>query len=125
MRMCTTKGRIISTLAGVLVSQPTRLCCAVPPLALRKHRKYLECVDHWLAGLRVLAIVVVDDVKVLRRQAAGIRGAAPDHARAALGQGPVLAEGGLGAELALQGATSLSHLRPYTCPPSEPKAGTV
>lgn len=81
-------------------------------------RAHLERVNHGLAGLHVLAIVVVDDVKVLRRQAAGVGGAAPNHARAAFGQGPILAEGSLGAELALQAYISVSDLEPLSEQPS-------
>lgn len=58
---------------------------------------HLVGVDERLAGLHVLAIIIVDDVKIAVWVAAGIGGAAPDHAGAALRQARVLAKGRLGA----------------------------
>lgn len=67
-----------------------------------EHRPYLEGVYEWLAGLEVLAVVVIHYVKGVRGEAGGIGRAAPDHARAALGQACVLAKGRLGAQLGLR-----------------------
>ena len=70
-----------------------------------EHRPYLKGVYEWLAGLEVLAVVVIHYVKGVRGEAGGIGRAAPDHARAALGQACVLAEGRLGAQLGLRRGT--------------------